>query len=134
MLTMTTAGTAAKAGTTSLTAKDTWTPNTGEGGTTTRQEGAVAGAGRGPHPAQTDPGGKVAGDGPWTPALTVRGTTAEDVAPGTATAWRTSTSEGKEEEEEEGGIGAGTSLMTTLRPQNLPESWSHWRNLSTFCW
>lgn len=134
MPTMTTAGTVMKAGTTPLTLKDTWTPNTGEGETTTREEEAAVGAKRERHPARTDPGGRVAGDEPWTPALTVRGTTAEDVALGTATAWRTSTSEGKEEEDEEEGIGAETSLMTTLHPQNLPESWSHWRNLSMFCW
>lgn len=128
------AGTVMKAGNTRLTLKDTWTPNTEVGETTTRGEGAVEGAKSERRPAQIDPGGKVAGDEPWTQVATVRGITAEGVALGTATAWRTSTSEGKEEEEEEGGIGAGTALMTTLHPQNLPESWSHWTNLSMFCW
>lgn len=125
-LTMTTAGTVMKVGTTPLTAKDTWNLSTREGKTTTREEGAVGEARREPHQARTDPGGMAAGDVPWTPAQTVRGTTAEDAVPGTATAWRTSMSE----EEWEGGIGAGTSLMITLHPQNLPESWSLWRNLS----
>lgn len=133
-LTTTMAGTVMKVGTTPLTAKDTWTLSTGEGGTTTREEGAVGGARRESHPAQTDPGGRVAGTEPWTPALTVRGTTAEDEAQGTVTVWRTSMSEEKEEEEKEGGIGAGTSLMKSLPPQNPPESWSHWKNLSTSCW
>lgn len=133
-LTMTMAGTATKAGTTPLTAKDTWTPSTVEGWITTREEGAAGGARREPRPAQTDLGGRAAGDDPWTLAPTVRGITAEDAAPGTATAWRTSTSEEKEEEEEEGDIGAETGLMTTLHPQNLPKSWSHWRNRSMSCW
>lgn len=129
---MTTAGTMMK--TTPLTAKRTWSLNTGEDGTITRQRGAVGGARRDPHPALTDPGGRGARDEPWISAPTGRGSTAEDAAPGTATTWRTSMSEEKEEEEEEGGTRAGTSFMTTLHPQKLPESWSHWRNLSTSCW
>lgn len=108
MLTMTMAGTVMKAGTSTQTSKNTWTPITEEGGTTTTEEGVVVGAKREAHQAPIDPGGRVAGAEPWTPVVTARGTTAEDVVLGTATAWRTSTSEGKEEEEEEGGIGAET--------------------------
>lgn len=108
--------------------------NTEEGGTTTREEGVVAGARREPRPARTDPGGRVSGEKPWTPVPTVRGTTAEDAALETTIAWRTSTSEGKEVEVEEEGIRAGIILMMTHHPQNLLESWTHWRNLSTFCW
>lgn len=106
--TMTMAGTAMKAGTTRPMSKDTWTPITGEGGTTTTEEGLVVGAKIEAPPAQIDPGGRVAGVGPGTPVVTSSGTTAEDVAPGTVTARKTSTSAGKEEEEEEGGIGAET--------------------------
>lgn len=130
MLTMTTAGTVMKIGTTPLTEKHTWNLSTKEGKTTTRGEGAVAEARREPHRARKDPGGMAAGDEPWTAAQTVRGTTAEDAALGTATAWRTSMSE----EEWEGGIGAGTGLMITLHPQNPPESWSHWKNLLMCFW
>ena len=107
--------------------------NIEEGGTTTREEGVVAGAKRELHPARTDPGGRIGGGKPWTPVPTVRGTTAEDAALETTIAWTTSMSEGKEVEVEEEGIRAGIILMTTHHPQNLLESWSHWRNLSTFC-
>lgn len=97
----TTVGTATKAGTTRQTAKDTWTPITGEGEITASQEGAVAVARRGHRPVQTGPGGRAAGDGPWTPALITKDTTAEGVALATDTAWMANTSGGKKEEEEE---------------------------------
>lgn len=102
------AGTAMKAGTTRRMWKDTWTPNTGEGGTTTTEEGLVAGAKIEALRAQIDPEGRVAGGEPGTAVVTSSGTTAEDVAPVTLTARKTSTSAGKEAEEEEGGIGAET--------------------------
>lgn len=127
MPTMMMDGTVMKAGTTPLTAKDTWILSTGEGGTTTTGEGAAGEAWREPRPAQTEPGGRAAGDELWKPVATVRGTTAEDAVPGKVPKWRTTLSE--EEEEEEKGIRAGTRLMTTLHPQNLPKSWSRWRNL-----
>lgn len=132
MLTMTMTGTTLKAAITPLTAKHTWIPSTGEDGTPTREEGTEEGAGKEAHPAQTDPEGRVAVDEHWTAALNIRGTTAKGVAPGTAAARRTSMS--KEDEEEERGIGAGTISMTTLHPQNPPESLSPWRNLSMSCW
>lgn len=130
MLTMTMAGTVMKIGTTPLTEGHIWILSTREARTSTREEGAVAEARREPRRAQTDPGGMAAGDEHWTPARTAKGSTAAGAAPGTVTTWRTSMSE----EEWEGGIGAGTSLMITLHPQNPPESWSHWRNLSTSFW
>lgn len=102
------AGTAMKAGTTRLMWKDTWTPSTGEGGTTTTEEELVVGAKIEAPRAQIGPEGKVAGDEPETAVVTSRGTTAEDVAPETVTARKTSTSAGKEAAEEEEGIGAET--------------------------
>lgn len=107
--TMTVAGIIMKAETIFLTVKDTWTLSTGERETTTREEEAVEGARTEPQSVQTDPEGRVAVNVLWTPALTVRDTTAEDVAPGTAIVWRTSMSEETVEEVEEGDIGAGTS-------------------------
>lgn len=130
MLTMTMAGTAMKAGTTPLTAKDSWNLSTREGRTTTREEGAGGEARREALQARTDPEEMAAGDEPWIAALTVRGTTAEDAVPETATVWRTNMSE----EVWEGDIGAETGLMIILHHQNPPKSWSHWRNLSTSCW
>ncbi len=108
MPTTTVAGTIMKAGSTPLAAKDTWTPSTGESGTTAREEGAVEGARTEPQSARRDPGGRGAVNEPWTPVKTVTGTPAEDAALGTTTVWRTSTTEETEEEEEDSGIGAGT--------------------------
>lgn len=98
----TTVGTVTKTGTPRQTAKDTWTRITGEGEITESQEGAVVVARRERHPVQTGPGGRAAGDGPWTPALITKDTTAEDVALVTATAWMANMTEEKEKEEEEG--------------------------------
>lgn len=131
MLTRTTAGTVTKAGTTLLTAKDTLTLNMEKDRTTTRKERAMVAARRELCQAQTEPGGRGAMDKTWTPALTGTSTTAKTAGPVAVTSWATILSEGKEEE---GGIGAGTILMTTLHPQNLPESWIHWRSPSMFCW
>lgn len=130
----TTVGTVTKAGTTRPTAKGTWTLITGEGEITASPAGAVVVARRERHPARKGAGGRAAGVEPWTPAPIAKDTTAEGAAPATATAWMTNTSEEKEEEGERGGTGAETISTTTRLLRNLRESWSHWRNPSTFCW
>lgn len=133
MLTTITAGTVTTAVSAPLTVKDIWTLNTGEDGTTTREGGAEEGAKKEPRQAQRDLGGRGVVDEPWTPALTGRGTIAEDGALEKAITWKTSTNK-EEEEEKEGGTGAEISFMTPHHPQSLPESWSHWRNQSMSCW
>lgn len=134
MMQTTTVGTVTKAGTTHPTAKHTWTLITGEAEITASQEGAVVAARREHHPVQTGPGGREAGDELWTPALITKDTTAGGVARVTDTVWMTNTSVEKEEGGELGGTEVETILMTTRLPQNLLESWNHWRNPSTFCW
>lgn len=100
MMQTTTAGTAAKAGTTCQTAKHTWTLSTGEAEITPSREGAVVVARRERHPVQTGPGGRAAEDEPWIPPLITKDTTAEGAALATDTAWMTNTSMEKEEEGE----------------------------------